>query len=85
MDNLKLYNRRLYKRVDTLNVIGELDKMADEFRAGGWEIQRDPIGIVILELMDGFVYYVPTAGGIEELLFEKLEEGSQNEKVRTLR
>lgn len=82
-DNLKLHNKRLYKKVDTLNIADELDKMAEKFKGEGWKVQRSPIGIVILELMDGFVYYVPAAGGIEELLFEKVKEGSPNEEVRT--
>lgn len=82
-NNLKLHNKRLYKKVDTLNVMDELDKMADEFASEGWEVQRGPIGIVILELYDGFIYYVPTAGGIEEILFEKTGEGLQDEDIKT--
>jgi len=71
--NIRLHRRRVYRRMNTLDVMDELDRMATMFEIEGWEVQRSFLGTIILELKDGFVYYVPMGAGIEEILFEKVE------------
>lgn len=69
--DLKLHSRRFYKRLDVIEIMGELNGMARDFEREGWVVQRGPVGTIILELADGFIYYVPVGKGIEELIFEK--------------
>lgn len=69
---MKVVRNQLYRRVDDPFLIQrELDQVAKEFMASGWEVKRGILGTVILELQDGEVHYVPTDKGVEEILLER--------------
>ena len=67
---LIIKGRRFHPVMDRFSVPRELNLIAQQFKDGGWEIKRGESGAVILPLSNGEIQYIPTANGIEELIFE---------------
>jgi len=69
---MKLIEKRFYRPVnDHLQMPAELNKLQDELIKEGYTVKPRKGPVVVIELNDGEVHYVPGGGGIWEYLFQK--------------
>lgn len=71
MAQLTVISRRLYQKSDAISMATNLEHIASDYIAGGWEVKRGIAGVIILALQDGEIHFVPTGKGIEEIIFER--------------
>jgi hypothetical protein len=67
---MKLDQSKIFKEIkDPLQIASELDKLAKEYEWFDWDVERGPLGTIILKLNDGEVHYIPSEKGIEEHVY----------------
>lgn len=74
-NDLKPVERLVCRCLDPMRTALELDRIALDYMEAGWDIKRGFGGVVILTLVDGEVHFVPSARGIEQIIFERRAKG----------
>lgn len=70
---LRLSRERTYRMVnDMLTMSWELNQVAQEFEAEGYNVKRAFGGIVVIPMSEGEIHFVPETGRIKEYVFQAL-------------
>jgi len=70
---LRLSRERTYRVVnDRITMPWELNQVAKEFEAEGYNVQRAFGGTVVIPMPDGEIHFVPGPGQIKEYVFQAL-------------
>lgn len=68
---LKLVRERTYRVVsDDMKMSWELNGIAKDFEADGYEVKRAFGGTVVIQIQDGEIHFVPDCGRIKEYVFQ---------------
>lgn len=70
-NDLRPVEKLVLRCLDPMRTSLELDRIALDYMEAGWDIKRGFAGVVILPLVDGEVHFVPSARGIEQIIFER--------------
>lgn len=68
---------------DVMAIVPRLNEMAKEFEAEGYRVQRGAYGIVILELSDGVITYLPSGKGIVRQTLTRQEAKARGYQFRS--
>lgn len=69
--DLKLVRERTYRMVeDAMKMPWELNGVAKEFEAEGYEVKRTFGGTVVVSMSDGEIHFVPDRDRIKEYVFQ---------------